>query len=162
MGKSYNKWERFYHQLNMVFNGIIALSMIPFAWAFLETQRQFPDPPIVEADALMPIKIFIALSCIAVMAFNYRFNQNLLSKAKALPEVADRLAAYLKEKKKDYLLLEIAAIIAFVGLWITKDHLFSVLYVGVLMMFSTKRPTYNRITRELAIKDEEVNKWIEE
>ncbi len=162
MNKGYNRWEKFYHRLGMVFHGIIALSMIPFAWAFLETQGEFPDPPIVEGISLFTIKIIGSALCILIILFSYQYGHNLLAAARSREKTGDKLKAYLNEKTKDYLLLELGAIIAFVGLYLTKDHIFSLIYVAVLMMFSTKRPTYNRITKSLGISDEEIDEWVRE
>ncbi|MEQ8553779.1 MAG: hypothetical protein RIC06_09835 [Cyclobacteriaceae bacterium] len=162
MSKKYNRWEKFYNQLNMIFHGTIAISMIPFAWAFLETQRQFPDPPLINGYPLLSTKIVGSFLCVVVMLLSYQYGQNILSNAKAQKDVDSKLKLFIREKKKDFLLLELGALIAFAGLYLSKDHLFTLLYVAVLLMFSTKRPTYLKITDSLEIKDEEVNDWIKE
>ena len=146
----------------MVFHGTIAISMIPFAWAFLETQRQYPDPPLVEGFALLATKIVGPFLCVVVMLLSYQYGQNIISKAKSLENVDRKLRYFVREKKKDFLLLEAGAIIACVGLYLSKDHLFTILYVAILLMFSTKRPTYLKITSSLDIKDEEISTWISE
>ncbi len=146
----------------MIFHGIIAISMIPFAWAFLETQRQFPDPPLVAGMALLTTKVVGSFLCVVVMLLSYQYGQNILTSAKAQKDVDSKLRLFVKEKKKDFLLLEVGALIAFLGLYLTKDHLFTLLYVAVLLLFSTKRPTYMKITSSLDIKDDEVNDWIKE
>ena len=146
----------------MIFHGTIAISMIPFAWAFLETQRQFPDPPLVSGLNLLTTKIVGSFLCVVVMLLSYQYGQNILASAKTQKDVDSKLKFFVKEKKKDFLLLELGALIAFVGLYLSKDHLFTLLYVAVLLLFSTKRPTYLKITSSLDIKDEEVNEWIDE
>ena len=146
----------------MVFHGTIAISMIPFAWAFLETQRQFPDPPLVHGFALLATKIVGPFLCVVVMLLSYQYGQNILSNAKGLKDVDSKLKYYVREKKKDFLLLEAGAIIACIGLYLSKDHLFTILYVAILLLFSTKRPTYIKITSALDIKDEEIDTWIME
>lgn len=162
MSKGYNRWEKFYHQLSIVFHGIIALSMIPFAWAFLETQRQFPSPPLVEGNTMEVIRMGGPLLLILILFLSYRYGQRIINYAKSRSSIEEKLNAYLVEKRKDYLLLELGAFIAFLGLYLTKDQLFSMMYVAVLMMFSTKRPTYYRITQSLELSDEEINEWIGE
>ncbi len=146
----------------MVFHGIIAISMIPFAWAFLETQQQFPDSPLINGITLMIVKILGSFLCVIVMLLSYQYGQNILTNAKSQKGIDAKLKAYVKGKKKDFLLLEIGAVVAFIGLYLSKDHLFTLFYVAVLLMFSTKRPTYNKITASLDIKDQEVNDWIKD
>ncbi|XOV94333.1 MAG: hypothetical protein ACFHWX_06435 [Bacteroidota bacterium] len=162
MSEKYNKWEKFYNKLNMVFHGIMALSMLPFAWAFLETQRQFPESPFFEGTPLLIIKVSGAALSVIVMFLSYRYSQNLLNEAKAENSVELKLKNYMSANMKDYLLLEIACAVAFLGLYLTKDHLFTGIYVAVLIMFSFKRPTYIRITKALELTDDDVSDWINE
>ena len=159
--KKYNRWERFYNQLSLVFHGVIAVSLIPFGWAFLETQRESPDPPMVEGALFSTIKwVFILLS-LGVMISSFFYSRNLGFQSDQEEEIDELLKVYKHKKLVDYAILETASLVAFLGLLITKDQLFSFLYVAVLFMFSFKRPTYDRVTNELGLSDDEVKDWIE-
>ncbi|MFT5640770.1 MAG: hypothetical protein ACI9A7_000868, partial [Cyclobacteriaceae bacterium] len=67
MANQYTKWERYFHKLNIFFHGIVAISMIPFAYAFLETQKDFSDPPMVVGDQAMALKFTLIAISLAIL-----------------------------------------------------------------------------------------------
>ena len=159
--KKYNKWEKFYNQLSLVFHGVIAVSLIPFGWAFLETQREFPDPPMIEGSLFDTIKWVLILLSLGIMVSSFLYSRNLIFQSGREKNISELLKVYKDKKLVDYAILESASLVAFLGLLITKDQLFSFLYVAILFMFSFKRPTYDRVTSELGLSDSEVKDWIE-
>ncbi|MFT6854307.1 MAG: hypothetical protein ACJA0X_000266 [Cyclobacteriaceae bacterium] len=154
MANQYTKWERYFHKLNIFFHGIVAISMIPFAYAFLETQKDFSDPPMVVGDQAMALKFtLIAISlAILVIAFRYDKKRNFIG---SNLDLVDRLSVYSKHNVRFYLLIQLSAIAACSGLYLLKDQFFSFLYVIVLFVFSQTRPTYDRVMSQNELSEEE-------
>jgi hypothetical protein len=154
MANQYTKWERYFHKLNIFFHGIVAISMIPFAYAFLETQKDFSDPPMVVGDQAMALKFtLIAVSLvILVIAFRYDKKRNFIG---SNLDLVDRLSVYSKHNVRFYLLIQLSAIAACSGLYLLKDQFFSFLYVIVLFVFSQTRKTYDRVMLQNELSEEE-------
>lgn len=128
--------------------------MIPFAYAFLETQKDFSDPPMVVGDQAMALKFtLIAISlAILVIAFRYDKKRNFIG---SNLDLVDRLSVYSKHNVRFYLLIQLSAIAACSGLYLLKDQFFSFLYVIVLFVFSQTRPTYDRVMSQNELSEEE-------
>lgn len=159
MAESYNKWERFYHRLNLIFNGIVAASLIPFAFVFLETQREYPEGPLLQGSQGLIVKVIMVALSAAIVAYGQWYGKQALVKVRAKEGITDRLSVYLRQKVKVYALLESAAILACVGLYMSKDQLFSFIYVFVLFVFSLGRPTFERVARETGVPEGELKSW---
>ncbi|REE05807.1 hypothetical protein [Marinoscillum furvescens] len=159
MSQSYNNWEQYYHQVNVVFHGVIAASLIPFAYAFLETQKQFPDAPMVEGELLTVVKFALVVLAGGLLALAQMQRPKLIAKVREVDGLQPRLKAYLRKMLIYYMVLETAAVVAFVGLLVSKDQLFSLIYVVVIFTFSLTRPTFDRIARETGIPEKELKEW---
>lgn len=154
MAESYNSWEKFYHRLNLIFNGIVASSLVPFSFAFLETQKESPDSPLVEGSMYTILLIVLLVLSTLVIVYYLSFRKRVLEPVKKIELLPEQLKSYLKAKLKTYGLLESVGFIALIGLYVTKDQLFSFVYVVVLFIFSLGRPTYDLVVRELALSKE--------
>ncbi len=155
MAQGYNNWEQFYHRFNTIFHGIIALSLLPFAFVFLETQREFPDDQLVGAGLVLPLEIILGLIAVGASLYAWRFQINLPETIPADLSVKERLSVYLRLKLHQYAILEIASLAALVGLYFTKEQFFSGIYVVVLFVFSLGRPTYDLVVKELRLSKED-------
>lgn len=159
MSQTYNNWERYYHKVNMVFHGVIAASLIPFAYAFLETQKDFPDAPMVEGELLTMVKFGLVILAGGLVVLAQWMRPKLIAKVREAAALEPKLKAYLRHMVVYYLVLETAAIVAFAGLLVSKDQLFSLIYVVVIFTFSLTRPTFDRIARETDIPEKELKAW---
>ena len=157
MPQEYNNWEQFYHRFNTIFHGIIALSLLPFAFVFLETQRAFPDAALVKAELILPMEIIIAIISMGSAFYAWRYQKHIQESIAVDLSIKQRLVVYLKHKLIQYGILELASLAALVGLYLTKEQFFSGIYVVVLFVFSLGRPTYDLVVKELRFtKEEEV------
>lgn len=155
----YTKWERFYQKLNMIFHGIVASTMIPFAWAFLETQKEFPEGPLLDRSFVLVFEIGVIAVAAILIIYSHFSAKNGLEKVWREAGIEAKLSVYLQEKVKLYALLELAALLGFVGLYLTKEHLFTVVYLVVLFIFSLRRPSFDRVARETRIRSKELQDW---
>lgn len=159
MASSYSNWEQFYHRYNMIFNGLIAIPMLPFAYFFLETQQEIPEPPLVSESMVFILSISIVLVAALSITYSIMFKKSISEKVKAQTSIKEKLDTFLIEKTKQYIILEIAAIGVIVGIYFTKDQLFAVIYVMVLFIFSLIRPSFDGVVRETRIPEKELKNW---
>ena len=158
MAGQYNRWERFYNRLNLWFNGTVALSIIPFGIAFLDTQDEFPSPPIVDKSTTLGLQIVLSLIVAVIIWFGLHYSKK---KLKAIPdgEIETKLQSYLTIKMRSFFILEIGAVLSVVGLYLTKDHLFTGLYLVVMFVFSLTRPTFEKISSDIRVSQKSLTEW---
>lgn len=146
--KKNGAYERFYVRLNLVFNGIVASSMIPFVLLFLQNQKDRPQP-LVSGETADVIKwICIAVSLGLLIFANWQ-GPKLISEARKGDTISAKLRRYIGQKMKHYAMIESAALFSLIGFYILKDQLFSFIYIGVLFVFSTHRPSFRRVAKEI-------------
>ncbi|MEQ8240772.1 MAG: hypothetical protein RIA69_16250 [Cyclobacteriaceae bacterium] len=155
MANHYTKWERYFHKLNIIFHGIVAISMIPFAYSFLETQKDFASAPYFAGEEAMILKFTLIGISLALLVMAFRYN-NKLAQIKENLELDERLSRYARQNAIFYFLIQLSAIAACSGLYLLKDQFFSFLYVIVLFVFSQTRPTYDRVVKQNSISEEEI------
>ena len=156
MSEQYTAWDRFYQRLNMTFHGVVAVSLIPFAWVFLEMQKEYPEGPLVDGQSAFLLKTGLFLAALAIWFLAYKAHRTLPEKISVHESIPQKLKTYLQLKLGFYGLLESSGILALVGLYVLEDHLFTAVYLVVLFAFSLSRPTYDKVVQELRLnKDEE-------
>ncbi|MEO9477468.1 MAG: hypothetical protein ABJG41_18120 [Cyclobacteriaceae bacterium] len=156
MSKHYTHWDRFYQKLNMIFNGVVASSMIPFAILFLQNQKGESSPLIEENTVL---KVGLILGSLAMLALSNYFGPKWIAIARGQNSMGDKLGSYLTQKIKHYATIEVAALIALIGFFLMQEQIFSFVYVGILFVFSMHRPTFSRVSKELNVDEEELISW---
>lgn len=159
MATPYTRWEVFYQKLSLIFHAIVAVTMIPFAWAFLETQREFSEPIIPQFPWLWLPEGVLILAAAALVWLAHQRNKRLLWQVRQEAAIPEKLRVYLRTKKYQYALLEAAAALAFLGLFLTHHQLFTVLYLLVLFLFSLARPHFDKIAREIGVAPNILAAW---
>ncbi len=155
----YTNWEKFYQKLNIIFHGIIASTLIPFAWVFLETQKEHPDGPLLGGTVAMVINVLLVTVCAVLIGWVQFLSKKSIRKVHEEESVKAKLDLYLKEKMVLYALLEGSAFLALVGLYLSKEPLFTVIYLVVLFVFSLQRPSFDRVSRETGIRQNDLKTW---
>lgn len=159
MSEPYNNWERFYHRFNLIFHGIIAGSLLPFAFVFLETQKEFPDAPLIEGMESMVIKMLLVVLAGVLIFLAQSYRKTVIREVQALSEIKEKLDLYLSKKLIQYGILAGAAVAGLLGLYLTKDQLFSFVFVVVLFVFSLVRPTFDRVSAEIGVGPKDLQEW---
>ncbi|MFT4834753.1 MAG: hypothetical protein ACI8WP_001516 [Flavobacteriaceae bacterium] len=155
MEKEYNKWEKFYHRFNTIFHGIVAISLIPFAYIFLETQKEFADAPMIGEEVEIPLKIVLTLLVVGAGFYSKVYFKKIIGSIVVIPDLTLKLSHYLRLKLIQYGILECGTLLALVGLYVSKDQWYTALYLVLIFAFSLFRPTYDLVIRELKISSEE-------
>lgn len=158
MSHQYSLWDRFYQRINMIFNGVVASSMIPFAFIFLQNQKQ-TQAPLIEEPWFETVKIsLIVISLLPLIVAN-RLSPGLIRPAQKKESIKEKLAVYQIQKLKQFAIVEVAALVALIGLFLLKAQIFSFIYVGVLFIFAIYRPTFSRVCKEINESERNVIEW---
>ncbi len=158
MAGQYNRWERFYNKVNLWFNGMVAVSIIPFGLAFLDTQSEFPSPPLVGEDVTLILQVSFALVVALLIGFGVYLSKNQLGKLDA-NSLEGKLKGYLAIKKRSFFILECGAVLSVLGLYLTKDQLFTGFYLVVMFVFSLSKPTFEKIASDIRSSEQALADW---
>lgn len=158
MARHFQNWSEFYKKISLFFNGIVAFSLLPFAWIYLEVE-QYPQEPIAEGSMLIVIQILVIglISLIIYYAHN-QFKKGLENEEIRQMELYEKLSYYFGIAVRRYMIYEVAAIICMVSTYLTQTLLFAVVYIFVLFIFSLARPRYDNVVLHLRLSKEEKEK----
>jgi type III secretory pathway component EscS len=157
-GKKTSEYEKFYVRLNLIFNGIVASTMIPFAIFFLQGLKE-EQVPLVEEDLAATLKIvLVVMSLVLLIIANWQ-GPKLIAKVRTFEGIPLKLSKYLSQKIVHYAMIESSAMVALFGLYLLKDQFFNVIYLGVLFMFSMHRPSFGRVAKEIGEKESVLADW---
>jgi len=159
MASGYNNWEQFYQRFNLIFNGLVAVPLLPFGYIFLETQKETPDPALIFGTSGKILMVALLVVVVISIVFSQMYKRSIPEKVKVVSGIKQKLETYLYEKTRQYLILEAASVSAIIGLYMTKDQLFSVAYVVVLFIYSLSRPTFDSVVRETGIPEKDLIDW---
>lgn len=158
MSKPYTAWDRFYHKLNMIFNGIVASSLIPFALVFLQNQKE-PQAPIVDEQLFDITKMGLIALCGGILFLSNWLRPKLFEIVRVETSIENKLSLYLTQKVKQLVVIEAAAFFALLGFYLLQEQIFSFMYVGVLIVFSMHRPSFARVSREINVSEDDLTDW---
>lgn len=150
-------WDAFSDGLNMRFHGVIAIVLAPFAYAFLETQGEFPAAPIVAHHFTYALITIILMGLTLLLA--WRSRKQVIQATRMHREVPAALKAYQSSMVKPYLITAIAALIAVLGLYLTKHQFYTALVMLVLFIYSLYRPKYDRVLKETTLDEKVLTEW---
>lgn len=157
--EGYSNWERFYHKYNLIFNGLVAVPLVPFAFVYLETQSEFPDPPLIEGATAIALQVILMVIGAVCIVFSEWYMRGIKSKLEQVESVPDRLNRFISEKVKQFAMLEFASVCALAGLYLLKISMFGLLYLAVLFIYSLRRPTFDGIARETGLPEDRLLEW---
>ena len=156
MEKGFKNWSEFYQKINLVFNAIIAFSLLPFGWVYLELERGVKRPPLLEGTGLMVLSgAFFVLIVLLLWRADKTYKRDLPAISRALP-LGEKLMAYYQLQVRKFIWFEGAAVLALIITFVSKNFLFVLVYIFILFLFSLGRPKYDRVVEQLRLtKDEQ-------
>jgi hypothetical protein len=148
---TYKNWTEYHHKINLIFHGIVAITMLPFIWLLMESQTS--QLAVVSNDPV--IIIFFGLTCIVLSAVAYMYKKRNLPGAVNQEQLRSKLDSYTTTLIIHFAFLEGAALLSTLALYLTSHTLFIVLYILILFVFSLSRPNMDRTFRELQLNRQE-------
>ncbi|MEM8896325.1 MAG: hypothetical protein AAGC88_17230 [Bacteroidota bacterium] len=152
---NYQNGEQYYNRLHLIFNGLIAVSLFPFAIVYLELDRGTADEPLLKG-MLSQILSFLFPAIVAVMiVLTFKRYRNGLKQVENLETLRSKLDLYYGLSINKYLILGAASRSTMVAYYLTQSSIFIVVYVFALIAYSLGRPTISVIIEDCRLSKEE-------
>ena len=149
--KTFKTWTDYHHKLNLIFHAIVAITMLPFVWLFLEIDGKGRGGVITD----VAIVLLFTLVSLSLTGTAYIYKKKQLEEVANKSGLRIKLDAYLRVLIANYALLEGGALFATLAFYLTASYVFVVVYLFILFVFSLSRPNLDRTCRELFLNKEE-------
>jgi hypothetical protein len=152
----FDSGEQFYKKLHLIFNLTAAVPLLPFTFLYLERGSN-SEAFGLASEALSQILIFALPIMIAITTyFAIKLYRRHSLNASEMVMLRDKMVLYFNAAIWKFATLEIALLIAVLGLYFTNHWVFTVLFVGLLILLSLGRPTIRKIVVDLRLnRDDE-------
>lgn len=152
----YQTAEEYYNKIYIVFNGLIAITLVPFVLVFLDIEKNGASNAPIQGQAPVFLSAGLAvLYCFFLYASVSRYKKGLLSIRK-ISTLREKLNNYYSVSLKKYLGLTFCCLLCVIGLFLTRYFLFSIGYVLALIVLSIGRPVLNSIMDKIPLSDTEI------
>ena len=149
--------EEYYNKLYIAFNGLIALTLIPFVLIFLDIEKNGKSESILSENytvALAVISSVLYASLVYYFFYRYKIDKSSIPSNSSLRK---KLTQYYSISLKLYLGLNSCCLLALTGLYLTRNFSFTIGYVLALILLSIRRPVLNTISKEIPLNDLELD-----
>ncbi|MFT7033660.1 MAG: hypothetical protein ACJA2S_002168 [Cyclobacteriaceae bacterium] len=151
----YQTGEEYFNKIYLVFNAIIALSLVPFVLIFLDIQQYGTDEKIITGQSSDFLIIGLSIAYIFVFYVSLTSFKKGISGIKRSNPIRGKLNEYYSLSLKKYFQLTICCFLMVLGLFLTKHFLFTIGYVLALVVLSFGRPLLKTIVDIIALNDTE-------
>lgn len=148
-----NDVKKFDQRLSFIFHGVIALPLIIYCLAYLQTLDLNSVPAFSEPT--LTLKLFVSIFSGALVLAAFIFYRKVITEARTMETLQEKLRKLFSGSVIHYALLELASLIAAGAFFLTHDHLFTAVYVFILFLMSINRPTPRKYTLDLLLRGEE-------
>ncbi|MEQ9300811.1 MAG: hypothetical protein RIF33_19720 [Cyclobacteriaceae bacterium] len=153
---SYQNGEQYYNRLHLYFNGLVAITLFPFAIVYLELDRGTAKARVLGETISTVLSYIVPIVAGALMVYAFKTFRKSLASAPELLTLRSKLDLYYQSALKKYLVLGAAALITILCFYGTQASIFIVVYVFVLIAFSLGRPTIKIIGEDCKLGKEEM------
>ncbi len=150
----YKSSEDFYNKLNLVFNGIIAGTLLPFAIVFLGRQKDKFDALMEGTPAILLTVILLLFAGFLIFDAFKRYKNSFAGFNKSAT-LREKMDFYYAATIRRYMMLGGASICAILGLLLNTHQVFVLAYLAVIFVFSLARPDARKLPEILALDDDE-------
>jgi hypothetical protein len=147
--------EEYYNRIYLIFNALIAISLLPFSIILLEIQDKGLEFAMIKGNWAYTI---MATSVLIISFFTFKsFEQlkDLQGPLIAESSLREKLNIYHSFYLRHYIILNSFCVIVTAVLYLTKSNIMVVFYVFLLVLLSIHRPTLKRIVEQLKLSVEE-------
>ena len=153
--RQFKNGEEYYNRIYLIFNALIAISLLPFSFILLEIQDKGLEFAIIKGNLAYSI---MAISVLAISFFTFKsFEQLKTLQGSLITEstLRKKLNIYYSCYLRHYLILNSFCVTVTVVLYLTKSNIMVVFYVFLLVLLSIHRPTLKRIIEQLKLSAED-------
>lgn len=147
-------WSDYYHRLSLIFNSLIAISIVPFGLILLKLETSKENFESQVPALLSSVLVWIILPMAILASWYVLKTANKQYKLAEKRTLSEKLALYKKVEVRKYLILSGVAILSLLGLWLTNSYWFVIIYFVMLALYSIINPSEKRIKKKLVISDE--------
>jgi hypothetical protein len=130
------------------------IPLLLFGWLYLESTAHNLKP-LVPADWINTVSWMILVVMVFFVAMGYQKSLSMIKRARTEPTLIEKLSAYRNALTLRFIYFSVAAFFVGLGLYLTANELISVLFAGVIVVFSINNPTLQGIAKDLRLKGEE-------
>lgn len=151
----FKNWGAFYQKITLFFNAIIAISFLPFCWLLLEMEAVGDQVALLKDESKWIVR-FSSFTLIFILLFvSVKSTKKGLKGINPKIIVSSKLFSFYHIYIKKFILMELAAMIALVTIYVLRDYFFVGIYLGILVWFSLIRPTYDYVVDKLKLNASE-------
>ena len=147
--------EDFYHKLQLVFNAIIALPLIPFALIYLDIQEGGEAVAFISAKLAFVLQWVLPALAGGMAYLGHQHHKHQLPTVFEAANLRAKLGHYYKIQLIKYLYFGAGLLISVAGYYLTRHNVFVVAFVFLLVLLSIGRPTLKKIIADLRLNKEE-------
>ncbi len=131
-----------------------AIPLLLFGWLYLESTAHNLKP-LIPSEMINTVSWLILLVMIFFIVAGYRKSSAMIKLARAEATFFKKLLIYRSALTLRFIYFSVAALFVSLGLYLTANELISVLFAGVIVIFSINNPSLQAIVRDLWLKDDE-------
>lgn len=149
----FNNVKEYYNKFNLIFHLLIAVPLLGFVVLYLEIHAGRLEPVLNNPFLVNVLRYFFLFIIILTAGLAFIYFLKHIEDARKEMGLKNKLRHYFSIGITKYAFLEASTTVSVIGLWLTNENIYAVLYIIVLMIFSVNRPTVYRISRDLKLKD---------
>jgi protein-S-isoprenylcysteine O-methyltransferase Ste14 len=130
---------------------LVALPVFGIIYLFFESGKKLMEVPEI-SELLVWV---LALTCAVGLILQYLLFSQKIKLTFLKEELLEKVKIYSQATNQRYLILLLASLISSIGLLLSKNPVFTLLFAIVLVFFSLAKPTPDRMARLMKLKKEE-------
>lgn len=143
----------FDQKVSFIFHAILAGPLLLYSIGYLRTLDQSVLPMIGEST--LALKTGVSFFSGLFIFLGFYFYKKEIQIARNLGTLEEKLSRLFKGYLIKYAFIELASFISAAAFFLTHDHLYTAVYVGILFLMSLNRPLPEKHARDLLLKGEE-------
>jgi hypothetical protein len=144
--------EAVYRVLNLIFYALVGIPLLFFLFLYLQIKDGRYSSIDPSEDLNMILLFLIPVFCLVNIILAYVTYQRKLKNVIGSDSLQIKLEGFFKASVLKYSFLAAASVITILGLFITAEMLYSIIYLTILLIFSLNRPTPFRLRKDLKIR----------
>ncbi len=146
---------RFLDRINLIFYFIVCVPLVLFAIVYLGYEKAGGLKDTVGDNFSIPVHVLIPLFALASLVGSWLYYRQALKTQLPSSGLSEKLRLFYKLLINRYLILIMGTLLVVLGLYLTREQLFSALYMVMLIASSLIRPTPARLIKDFNLSEED-------